>query len=90
VDEELESAKERAWREVAAIDQAYERGELDDEGWHAEAAKLVVPAYLAANTPQGGSGHSGTADDWEYSRGIVAEALDRSAPSSTSAAPTGF
>ena len=78
VDEGLESAKERAWREVAAIDQAYERGELDDEGWHAEAAKLVVPAYLAANTPQGGSGHSGTADDWEYSRGIVAEALDRS------------
>jgi SAM-dependent methyltransferase len=77
VDEALEAAKERAWREVAAIDAAYERGELDDEGWHAAMAELVVPAYLGAEDVRGGSGHTGTADDWEYSRGIVAEALAR-------------
>lgn len=77
VDEGLEAAKERSWREVAEMAAAYERGELDDEGWHEAAAALVVPAYLAAETPEGGSGHSGTAEEWEYSRGIVAEAIDR-------------
>jgi hypothetical protein len=77
VDEALELAKERAWREVAEIEDAYARGELDDDGWHAANAALVVPAYLAATTPEGGSGHSGTPAEWEYSRGVVAEAIDR-------------
>jgi hypothetical protein len=77
VDEALEAAKEGAWREVAAIDDAYARGELDDEGWHEANAALVVPAYLAATTPEAGSGHSGTPEDWEYSRGVVGEAVDR-------------
>jgi 2-polyprenyl-3-methyl-5-hydroxy-6-metoxy-1,4-benzoquinol methylase len=40
-------------------------------------AGLIVQKYLTAPTVQGGSGHGGSADDWEYSRGIVAEALDR-------------
>jgi SAM-dependent methyltransferase len=75
VDERLEAAKEGAWREVAAIDAAYARGELGDAGWHAAMASLVVPSYLAARTPEAGSGHSGTAAEWEYSRGIVAEAI---------------
>jgi SAM-dependent methyltransferase len=78
LDEELEYAKERGWREVRAIDEAYARGELDDDSWHAAAAALVVPAYLAAESAQGGSGHTGTPQDWEYSRGLVAEAVDRS------------
>jgi len=77
VDEALESAKERGWREVAAIDDAYARDELDDEGWHRAVAALVVPAYLGAETPEGGSGHSGTPDDWDYSRCVVGTALDR-------------
>ena len=75
VDPSLEAAKERAWREVAAIDAAHASGELDDAGWHAAMAALVVPAYLAAETAEAGSGHSGTPEDWEYSRGIVAEAI---------------
>jgi 2-polyprenyl-3-methyl-5-hydroxy-6-metoxy-1,4-benzoquinol methylase len=75
VDAELESAKERAWREVAAIDAAYARGELDDAGWHAAMASLIVPSYLAARTPEAGSGHSGIEAEWEYSRGIVVEAI---------------
>jgi SAM-dependent methyltransferase len=77
VDEALEAAKEGCWREAAAIDGAYARGEIDDDRWHAAVAELVVPAYLSAETVEGGSGHSGTAEDWEYSRGIVAEAVDR-------------
>jgi 2-polyprenyl-3-methyl-5-hydroxy-6-metoxy-1,4-benzoquinol methylase len=77
VDEELEAAKERAWRQVAAIDAASVRGELDDASWHRAMAALIVPAYLASPSPQGGSGHTGTAEEWEHSRGIVADALDR-------------
>jgi hypothetical protein len=75
MDERLADAKERAWREVEAIDAAYARGELDDDGWHAAMAALVVPAYVAAATAEAGSGHSGTAADWEYSRGVVGEAI---------------
>lgn len=75
MDEPLEAAKEGAWREVAAINAAHAAGRLEDEGWHTAMAALVVPAYLAAETPEGGSGHSGDAGDWEYSRGIVGEAV---------------
>jgi SAM-dependent methyltransferase len=75
VDEELELAKEGGWREVAAIDAAYERGELDDEGWHEATAALVVPAYLAAETPQGGSGSSRDAAGWKYARSLLADAV---------------
>lgn len=77
MDDALGPKKERAWREVAALDAAHARGELDDEAWHRAMAALVVPAYLQASTPQGGSGHTGSDDDWDYSRGLVAEALDR-------------
>jgi protein-L-isoaspartate O-methyltransferase len=76
VDEELAAAKEGAWREVAEIDAAYARGELDDAGWHAATAALVVPAYLAAPTPQGGSGSSRDEAGWEYARSLVADAVE--------------
>jgi hypothetical protein len=73
-DESLAAAKERGWREVAAIDAAYARGELDDAGWHAAMARLVVPAYLAAATPEGGSGSSRDAAGWERARSLLADA----------------
>jgi SAM-dependent methyltransferase len=76
-DEALATTLDRGSVETAAIDAAYARGELDDAGWHAANAARIVPAYLAAATPQAGSGHSGSAADWDYSRGIVAEAIDR-------------
>ena len=69
--------KERAWREVAAIDEALERGEIDEAGWHQAMADLVVPAYLAADTPWGGSGKSGHAELWTWSRSLIADAIDR-------------
>jgi hypothetical protein len=40
-------------------------------------AAFIVPAYLHADSVRGGSGHTGSADDWEWSRGILAEAFDR-------------
>jgi len=66
--------KENLWRETAAIDARLERGEIDEDGWHREMAALVVPRYLAADTPAGGSGHSG---GWERARRPVLAALDR-------------
>jgi hypothetical protein len=76
VDEKLAAAKEGGWREVAAIDAAYAGGELDAAGWHAAMAELVVPAYLAAGTPEAGSGSSRDAAGWEYARSLVAEACE--------------
>jgi len=76
MDEALESVRERSWREVAAIDAAYARGDLDDEGWHAAVAALIVPAYLAAETAEGGSGSSRDPAGWERARSLLAEAVE--------------
>jgi SAM-dependent methyltransferase len=76
-DDALEEAKERAFREVGAINAAHARGEIDDAGWHSAIAAIVVPAYLSARTVEGGSGFSGSAPEWEWSRGLIAEALHR-------------
>jgi SAM-dependent methyltransferase len=69
--------KDNAWRQTADIDGRLQRGEIDEAGWHAEIARLIVPAYLAADTPWQGSGKSGTAEDWEYARSHIAHAIDR-------------
>ena len=75
MDEQLAAAKEGGWREVAAIDAAYARGDLDEAGWHEAMAALVVPAYLAAETPESGSGSSRNAAGWEYARSLLADAV---------------
>jgi len=69
--------KDNAWRELADLDERLDRGEIDEEDWHRAMAEIVVPAYLAAPTPWEQSGKSGTADDWEWSRSLVADAIDR-------------
>jgi diadenosine tetraphosphate (Ap4A) HIT family hydrolase/SAM-dependent methyltransferase len=69
--------KDLAWRETAAIDGRLERGEIDEATWHAEMARLIVPAYLAAATPWQGSGKSGTERDWEHARSHIGHAIDR-------------
>lgn len=69
--------KDNAWCEIAAIDARLERGEIDDASWHAEMARLIVPAYLAATTPWEGSGKSGRAEDWEYARSHIGHAIAR-------------
>jgi hypothetical protein len=50
---DVRDSKNRAWREVAAIDAAYARGEIDDEHWHRAMADLIVPAYLAGDVRRG-------------------------------------
>ena len=74
----LERLKERAWREVAAIDQALADGRIDEREWHESMAALIEPAYLSADNPYAQAGHSGNAETWEASRGFIAEALHRS------------
>lgn len=69
--------KDNSWRELAGIDADLESGAIDEEEWHRRAAGIVVPAYLAAETPWGQSGKTGTAGDWEWSRSHVADAIDR-------------
>ena len=65
------------WREIADIDARLERGEIDEDEWHSAMAELIVPAYLAAPSPWEGSGKQGSAEDWEYARSHLADAIDR-------------
>jgi SAM-dependent methyltransferase len=67
---------ERGWRDVAALDEALGRGEIDEEGWHAAVAALVVPAYLAGDTPWEQSGKSGDLAGWERARRPIMAAVD--------------
>ena len=77
-DPTLERMKERAWQEVAEINQALEEGRIDEAGWHAAMAALIKEPYLAADNPYAQAGHGGDAASWEASRGFIAEALHRS------------
>jgi 2-polyprenyl-3-methyl-5-hydroxy-6-metoxy-1,4-benzoquinol methylase len=76
VSDPFASLKENAWREVQDLDARLDRGEIDEDAWHRESAALVVPAYLAAETPWQQSGKSGTAADWDWSRSLIADAVD--------------
>jgi hypothetical protein len=69
--------KDSAWREIEAIDERLARGEIDEGQWHREIEALAVPAYLEAKTPWQQSGKSGSAADWEWSRSLIADAIDR-------------
>lgn len=77
-DDPARDAQERGWREIAEIDAAYQAGQIDRDGWHRAMLALVEPAYLAAQTLEGGSGHNGSPQEWDESRSIVMAAVDRS------------
>lgn len=66
---------ERAWQEVAAIEDAFARGDIDQYEWHTRMAALVVPAYLAAADERGQSGYGGTNSEWRQARGMVADVM---------------
>jgi SAM-dependent methyltransferase len=76
VTDDIRDAVERGWRELAEIDAALERGEIDEEGWHAAVLAIIEPAYLGATTPQAQSGQSGDAHGWEQARRLVLDAVD--------------
>jgi SAM-dependent methyltransferase len=73
-----EIAKERGYEVLAPIDEAYQRGEITKEEWHARVLAIIEPAYIAATTERMGSGHSGSQEDWDASRIIIMEAVQSS------------
>jgi hypothetical protein len=68
---------ERCWLEEEAIDSALERGDIGEAEWFRRSQALIVPAYLAAETPYAQAGHSGDARRWELARRHVLAAVDR-------------
>ncbi len=78
-DESLAGHKERAWRELGVIDDALLRDDIDEDGWYDRVLAIVEPAYLAAPTPQGQSGHSGDDTRWEHARRLLLDAVPGSA-----------
>ncbi|KYH44655.1 trans-aconitate 2-methyltransferase [Branchiibius sp. NY16-3462-2] len=76
LDRDREQAKAHGYDLLAPIDAAYADGQIDQDEWHRRVLAIVEPAYLAGDERMG-SGHSGTADEWERSRSIVMEAIDR-------------
>jgi SAM-dependent methyltransferase len=77
-DRNVQPYKDRAWQQLAVIDDAYARGELDDAGWHRAIAAIIEPAYLRAASFEGGSGYSGTHEAWTHARSLIADGLARS------------
>jgi 2-polyprenyl-3-methyl-5-hydroxy-6-metoxy-1,4-benzoquinol methylase len=76
-DPTIERLKERGWRDVATINEAFASGEITDEEWHSRMASLIRPAYLAADNAWAQAGHSGDAETWKASRGFLAAALHK-------------
>jgi SAM-dependent methyltransferase len=77
VNDDVRGAIERGWRELAEIHAALERGEIDEAGWHDAVAAIIEPAYLGAETPQGQSGYTGDAAEWEQARRLLLDGVDR-------------
>lgn len=69
--------RDRASDQIAAIDAALERGEIDEWGWHVRVADLIRAAYLSGKTPEEQSGFSGGPLAWQHARAIIADAIDR-------------
>jgi RimJ/RimL family protein N-acetyltransferase/SAM-dependent methyltransferase len=77
-DPALKQLKERAWQEVADINQALADGTINEDEWHAAMTALIKPAYLAAESPYAQAGHGGDATTWEASRGFISATLHKS------------
>jgi ubiquinone/menaquinone biosynthesis C-methylase UbiE/ADP-ribose pyrophosphatase YjhB (NUDIX family) len=74
----IDATINRGWREAASIHEAFARGEINEAGWHARWAAIIVPTYLSGENPRAQSGYSGTQVDLRQARGLVADAITRS------------
>ncbi|MGI8915338.1 MAG: class I SAM-dependent methyltransferase [Chloroflexota bacterium] len=74
----IELAKNHAWPLLERLNRALEAGEIDEARWYHDVAAVIVPAYLAGDTPAAQSGSS-SADEaqWAYRRDLIADAIDR-------------
>jgi len=70
---------EPSWEQVVAdTEDAFARGAIDRETWHARMAAINVPAYLAGSDPRAQTGYTGDEAEWRQARSLVADALPRS------------
>jgi SAM-dependent methyltransferase len=67
----------RGWQRIKAIEEGYERGEIDAAEWHRRIGAIIRPAYLAAKDPRGQSGSSSTPEEWEAARRFIFAAVTR-------------
>jgi SAM-dependent methyltransferase len=65
------------WQEWEAIDDAFERGEIDQAEWHRRTSAILGPAYLGADNPRAQSGSSNTPEQWERARRFIFDGVDR-------------
>lgn len=63
---------------VEAADRS--RRTMSRERRNADVHRTLVGVYLAASTPQGGSGFGGSDDEWREARGSLVDALDPARP----------
>ncbi|WP_395297242.1 class I SAM-dependent methyltransferase [Kitasatospora hibisci] len=73
--EDIASAKERGWRDLAPIDDAYQAGEITAAEWHAAVLNVIEPAYLNGDNPRAQSGHSGDETRWREARSLLVDLL---------------
>jgi 2-polyprenyl-3-methyl-5-hydroxy-6-metoxy-1,4-benzoquinol methylase len=59
------------------LNRALEVGAITEQQWYDQAAGALVTAYLAGDNPRAQSGSDGSIADWAYTRGLLAEAVDR-------------
>lgn len=72
----IELAKNRAWPLLERLNHALAAGEIDEAAWYREIAAVIVPAYLAGDTPAAQSGNSSTDEaQWAYRRDLIADAV---------------
>ena len=74
----IEKTVEQKWREVARIEEAYARGDIDRHEWHRKMRDLVVPAYLAGDNPRVQCGFEGDEAAWRDARILVADSISSS------------
>ncbi|MFF4814516.1 class I SAM-dependent methyltransferase [Kitasatospora sp. NPDC001309] len=73
--EDIASAKERGWSDLAPIDDAYQAGEITATEWHAAVLGVIEPAYLNGDNPRAQSGHSGDETRWREARSLLVNLL---------------
>jgi 2-polyprenyl-3-methyl-5-hydroxy-6-metoxy-1,4-benzoquinol methylase len=71
--------REQGQKHAAALVELAEdaRVNLSDAQYHEDMQRLLDAAYLRAETPEGGSGFGGTADDWRLARSVLCDAIER-------------
>ncbi|MGW2539511.1 class I SAM-dependent methyltransferase [Kitasatospora sp. NPDC001574] len=73
--EDIASAKERGWSDLAPIDDAYRAGKITAAEWHATVLGVIEPAYLNGDNPRAQSGHSGDEARWREARSLLVDLL---------------